>query len=335
MARLLRVEYAGAIYHVTARGNGRGLVFEGDADRTRFLEKLAETTEEYRLRVYAYVLMGNHYHLVVETPRANLSEAMQQFQTSYVVYHNRRHDRSGHLFGGRFKARVVEGNEYLLKLTRYVHLNPVKIHEVKGLPLKEQIAQLRRYRWSSYPAYAGLARREAWVDYGPLNNLIGHGTRAYRRYVEGGLAGTDDELKDAMSLSTKAVGGEVFCAWVEGQYRELVSKQGKAVDAAMRRCEVAVGPEEVIGVVAKNLGMKRDDVVSLRENHVGRDLVIKGLKEFSGLTQREIGHILGHSDGATISKRLKVLRARTGDRAWSGAWKKLEAWHDTIANCKA
>ena len=68
MARLLRVEYAGAIYHVTARGNGRGLVFEGDADRTRFLEKLAETTEEYRLRVYAYVLMGNHYHLVVETP---------------------------------------------------------------------------------------------------------------------------------------------------------------------------------------------------------------------------------------------------------------------------
>lgn len=339
MARTLRVEFEGAIYHVTARGNERRAIFRTDGDRKRFLGKLEETSQEYRLRVYAYVLMENHYHLLVETPRGNLSAAMQQFQTSYVTYYNRKYSRSGHLFGGRYKAPLVEGDEYLLKLTRYIHLNPVKIRAVDGLPLKERVEVLRKYRWSSYPAYAELSRRQGWVDYGPLGELVSKGRKRqaqrYREYVESGMADTDEDLKEAMAHSSKAIGGMPFCVWVEKQYRELIGKQGRASDVAMRRREVAVEPDEMIRVVGERLGVKREELIGVRKNHMGRDLIIKGLKEFGGLSQREIGQMLGQSDGATISKRLKALRGGRGDPSWAKHWRYLEVWHDSIANYKA
>jgi REP element-mobilizing transposase RayT len=137
MARPLRLEYPGAIYHVTARGNERRAIFRSDADRRRFVSKLLELREFHGVEVYAFTLMTNHYHLVICTPRANLAAFMQQFQTSYTVYFNRRHGRTGHLFAGRYKARLVEGGHYLLRLTRYVHLNPVKIRARAALGVDE------------------------------------------------------------------------------------------------------------------------------------------------------------------------------------------------------
>ena len=124
MARHLRLEFEGAIYHVTSRGNERSNIFANDRDKERFLEKLAENVEQHHVRVYAYIIMTNHYHLLLETPRGNLSVFMQQLNTSYTMYYNVSHRRVGHLFSGRFKAKVVAGDEYLLKLTRYLHLNP-------------------------------------------------------------------------------------------------------------------------------------------------------------------------------------------------------------------
>ena len=126
MARPLRVDYPGALYHVTARGNERKAIFRHDADREQFLAVLAHAVERYRLRLHAYVLMDNHYHLLVETPEANLSLALRHLNGVYTGAFNRAHRRVGHLFQGRFKAIVVDKESYLLELSLYIHLNPVR-----------------------------------------------------------------------------------------------------------------------------------------------------------------------------------------------------------------
>ena len=130
MARPLRLLYPGACYHVTARGNERKPIFRDDTDRRRFLERLAAVVARYRLVLHAYVLMRNHYHLLVETSEGNLAAALRQLNGVYTQDFNRRHRRAGHLLQGRYKALVVEKDSYLLELTRYIHLNPVRVGEV-------------------------------------------------------------------------------------------------------------------------------------------------------------------------------------------------------------
>ena len=132
MARPIRIEYAGAVYHVTARGNERKAVFRDDQDCGRFAETLAECVERFGLVVHSYCLMPNHYHLIAETPRGNLSGSLGWLQTTYSIRFNRRYRRSGHLFQGRFKALLVEADGYARELVRYVHLNPVRPRDKKA-----------------------------------------------------------------------------------------------------------------------------------------------------------------------------------------------------------
>ncbi len=191
MARHLRVEYPGAIYHVICRmvggapssenygGTGalsfmdcggtswppEKRLFRDDADHERFLDRLAERTEQFNVRLYLFVCMTNHFHLVFETPEANCSKFMQSLSTVFTVYYNLRHGRHGHLLDGRFKAKLVDGDptsprlrrasDYLLALSRYVHLNPVQVGSMKDKPITERIEALRAWRWSSYPSYIG------------------------------------------------------------------------------------------------------------------------------------------------------------------------------------
>jgi REP element-mobilizing transposase RayT len=126
MARPIRVEYANAVYHVTARGNERKAIYRDDVDRRRFLETVEQTVERFAVVIHAYCLMPNHYHLLMQTPRANLSAAAGWLQTTYSVRFNRRHRRSGHLFQGRFKAHLVEEDAYARELIKYIHLNPIR-----------------------------------------------------------------------------------------------------------------------------------------------------------------------------------------------------------------
>ena len=316
MARMLRLEYPGGLYHVTARGNERKDIFRSDGDRLRFLEKLAGCIQAHHVRVYAYVLMSNHFHLLVQTPRANLSAFMQQLNTSYSVYFNRRYGRTGHLLGGRYKAPVVEGDEYLLTLTRYVHLNPVQIRTVRSLPLEERMKRLAEYRWSSYPEYVGRRKRTEWMDYGPLSDLVGGGRRrrsrerAYRWFVEEGLVKTDEEFQVVLARSRKAIGTEAFCRWAEGEYRKQAEGGGKVVDAAMRRVEVPHETEEVLRVVTETLGVEMRGLKQRRRKDDARLLAMKVLKEWSGLTQREVANVLGLRDGSGVSRHLAEVNAR-------------------------
>lgn len=142
MARPLRIEYEGVVNHVTVRGNERKTIFKDDRDREHFLKKLAESVQRYDVRLYLYCLMTNHVHLVLETPRGNLSRFMQRQQTTYTMYYNCRHHRCGHLMQGRFGASIVDEDEYILKLSRYVHLNPVFVKSVKQKPVYERIQML-------------------------------------------------------------------------------------------------------------------------------------------------------------------------------------------------
>jgi len=134
MARPLRIEYPGAFYHVTCRGNERKQIFQDDADRHTFLDILDASLKTFKVSLHGYVLMDNHFHLIVETPEANLGKLMQRFNTAYTIYYNRRHNRNGHLYQGRYKAILIDADEYLLELSRYVHLNPVRIRKYSRSP---------------------------------------------------------------------------------------------------------------------------------------------------------------------------------------------------------
>ncbi len=191
MARPLRVEFEGALYHLTGRGNARQRIFADAKDCARFVESLAESLRRYEVALHAYVLMGNHYHLIAETRRPNLGRWMHWLTTAYTVYFNRRHHRTGHLFQGRYKSIVVDAEGYLLSLSRYVHLNPVRGKVIgRGDPV-ERRQRLRTWHWSSYRGYSGLATAEPWVSQervlGEIGGAVKERRSRYRRFVEEGL----------------------------------------------------------------------------------------------------------------------------------------------------
>jgi REP element-mobilizing transposase RayT len=179
MARPIRIEYPGAVYHVICRGNNRQAIFRDDADRKRYLEKLSRYCQEKNVDILSYCLLSNHVHLLVETPQGNLSKLMQAFQTSYTVYFNKRHGRTGHVFEQRYKAMVVDKDNYLLQVSRYIHLNPVSARIVE---------RPQDFRWSSYGSYLkgkGLTglKTESVLAY--FSGSRSRQLRQYRDYVEG------------------------------------------------------------------------------------------------------------------------------------------------------
>ncbi len=182
MARPLRIEYDGAVYHVTSRGNDRKAIYKNDEDRAAFLDILTETNRRYNWLCHAYCLMNNHYHLIIETPDGNLSKGMRQLNGVYTQAYNRRHGRVGHIFQGRYKAILVEKESHLLEACRYVVLNPLR---AKAATHPEQ------WQWSSYRA---TSRRETphlclttvWV-LSQFGRRQKEATRRYREFVEAGL----------------------------------------------------------------------------------------------------------------------------------------------------
>jgi len=184
MARPLRIEYPGAAYHVMARGNRGRAIFADDVDRKRFLATLAESCEKTGWRIHAYVLMGNHYHLLVETPEGNLVAGMKWLQGTYTQRYNGRHKVFGHLFQGRYKAVVVDGkdSQYLQVVSTYIHLNPARA----GL-IGMGEHKLKKYRWSSYPLYLG-RRSPNWLVRSRVMGSVGlkeGDRRGYEAYLEG------------------------------------------------------------------------------------------------------------------------------------------------------
>jgi len=154
MARPLRIEFAGALYHVTSRGDGQEDIYLDDNDREIYLEVLADVKERFNWSIHAYCLMSNHYHLLIETPNSNLAKGMRHLNGVYTQRFNRRHKRVGHVFQGRYKAILVQKENYLLELSRYIVLNPVRARMVRSA---------KDWAWSSYRATAGLSEAYSWL----------------------------------------------------------------------------------------------------------------------------------------------------------------------------
>lgn len=182
MARPLRITYPGAFYHITSRGNERKEIFKSLADREKFLFYLESATRRYDAMIHVYCLMSNHYHLLLETPSGNLSQILRHINGAYTTYFNTKRQRSGHLLQGRFKAILVDMDEYSKELSRYIHLNPLRA---------KMIEKLEQYRWSSYLDYIGTRKPPAWLE---RNFILGYfgkkpsiAQRNYREFVEAKL----------------------------------------------------------------------------------------------------------------------------------------------------
>lgn len=200
MSRPLRIEYEGAFYHVMSRGNARQAIYANDADRQCFLNILATVNDKYNWLIHAYCLMGNHYHLVVETLEANLSKGMRQLNGVYSQAYNRNHRKTGHVFEGRYKALLVQKESYLLQVAQYIVRNPVRAKITKSL---------QNYPWSSYPATAGYSLPHACLS----TNLIlaefsQNESIAQKKYRESVNQGHEEEL--VKSASWGVVGSNEF-----------------------------------------------------------------------------------------------------------------------------
>lgn len=182
MARPLRIEYSGAVYHITSRGNARKRIFKDDIDRDKFLETLSIVVTRFKWLCHAYCLMDNHYHLLIETPDANLSKGMRQLNGVYTQSYNRRHRKTGHIFQGRYKAVLVEKESYLLELSRYVVLNPVRA----GITEKPE-----DWKWSSYSATVGIKKTPHYltVDWilGEFGSIRRKAEKQYKEFVKSGI----------------------------------------------------------------------------------------------------------------------------------------------------
>ena len=238
MARPLRLEFPGALYHLTARGNAQQPIYLDDADRQRFLRLVAQEIHQQHWRCYAYCLMDNHYHLVVETPEPTLSRGLRRLHGTYTQYFNRRHRRVGHLLQGRFKSLLVEKENYLQELCRYVVLNPVRARLVKTA---------QDWPWSSYGRTVGLQPAPAWLDVPAVLQLFDvEGERArlsYQRFVEEGVG---------LASPWTDITGQIFLGSPAFRERmeELLSAKPLANVPVEQTCPTRPSAEQVLQRVA-------------------------------------------------------------------------------------
>lgn len=323
MARPLRLNLPGGFYHVTSRGNERREIFSGDEERGKFLGYLPEWMTRYRLRLHGYVLMANHYHLLVETEEGDLSRAMQWLNTSYAQWYNRKHRRGGHLLQGRFKGILVDWPAWGLELSRYLHLNPVRV-ALLGLG-KDRRRQARRgavasasaqqvnkrlhclngYRWSSYGAYVGSCDQPEWLTCQSLWQRMGgsrpQAARAYRQYVEQGLL-EDVSLELWQNLKGQMVlGDEEFVSkvqeWLAGDRRE---------QPGLMALTQGPGWEEVVRAVEKVKGERWEEFRD-RQGDRSRDVVLWLARRHAGLKLAELGALAGGLDYRSVGSALRYL----------------------------
>ena len=302
MARPLRIDYPGAIYHITCRGNERRAIFGDDADRLAFQKRLGTCVSTYQLHVHGYVLMDNHFHLLVESPLGNVSPAMRQFNVAYTGYYNRRHQRSGHLYQGRFKAIVVEADAYLLELSRYIHLNPIRIGRTRSMAAEEQLRSLREYRWSSLPGYLRRRDREAWVTYDRVLAYTGgetpSGRAAYARFVEEGVRNDVTRPWDKV-VGGVLLGGETFVASMQRRVRLTKDRERPAIRAVVQVVLPKVINERVEALLRGE---------GLRNTVLGRGLLTECLYRYGQMTQAAIGKQVGGVGYSRVSQLRRAFR---------------------------
>ncbi len=269
MTRPLRIEYGNASYHIINRGNQRSTVFHDDWHYKTFIEKLGYFATEFHVRVYAYCCMPNHFHLYVCTKEANLSRFMQSFLTSYCVSSNKKRRSSGHIFQGRFKAHLVEDNCYQSRLSRYIHLNPIRTQYFREASPEERHEHLHKFKWSSYRYYLGITNKPKWLDCEPVLLRWGDKERQrmqnYGDYVEEGLRKELESPFDDV-VEQSVLGSVGFVDWVKREY--LLGRQGnKEEEASLGHLQKSFSFEEIIDHVASIYEVGQDLIINRKSCH--------------------------------------------------------------------
>jgi len=294
MGRQLRIEYPNAYYHVTARGNERKEIFKSDRDRQKFLEYLESAVIRYSAVIHSWCLMRNHYHLLIETPVGNLSQVMQHINGAYTNYFNSKRKRTGHLFQGRYKAILVDAAQYALELSRYIHLNPVRV----GL-----VSTPDDYRWSSFQEYTGKRVAETWLKRDFILGFFANGeaqaTEKYRRFVEEAM-GKEQESPLNESVASTILGCPEFVKIIQAQYVDQIKADRNLSE--LRDTRGKAGVDQIIAATEAVLG----------QGSKTKKVAVHLCHRYSGLKLREIGMLFGIKDSGVsqASKRLEVEMER-------------------------
>ncbi len=298
MPRPLRINFENAYYHVMNRGRGRQAIFHGDEYYQLFLTCLEEASKRFRLEVVAYCLMGNHYHLFVKTPLANLDRCMRHVNGLYTQRYNKLKKTDGPLFRGRYKAILVDADAYALHLSRYIHRNPVEMKR----PLTEKLDD---YIWSSYPCYINKAEAPSWLNRDLVYDLLGAKQRfkSYARYVESGI---DEETESFYGKGNQPaiLGGEAFVQQVKAENeekRQLIDQhQGNYPSI-----------KTIIKVVAEEFKVEEKEIIKSRRGrnseNIPRWVALYLCRELSQATLKEIASGFGMQHISGVSKAAKKM----------------------------
>jgi putative transposase len=296
MSRPLRVEYPGAFYHVINRGNAGENIFQSSRDREKFLEYLENFVGRFSIIVHTYCLMTNHFHLLLETRQPNLSKAIQWINVSYATYFNRKHNRRGHLFQGRFKSVLIGADEYLKHLSRYIHLNPVRAKMVRTPS---------EHKWSSYSAFIGKVKKPEWLETEWLLSQFGKREKAaernYKDFVEGVKV---DEIENPAKelIGGFILGNQVFANWVKRTF--LIDRLNDREVPQLRRIGAKIDPETVVEHVAREFGWSREGILKKgKKRNTARDVAIYLSRKITGEGCRNLGEFFNGISGAGITGR--------------------------------
>jgi len=310
------MEGSGMWYHVMARGDDGRVLFAHQREFRNFLERLGQLCALFKIEVHAYAVMGTHVHLFVCTTEPNLSRFMQRLLTGYSVWYNRRRERTGHVFQGRYKAIVVDRDDYGADVSRYIHLNPARAQTAGDLARMRQTA--RSYPWSSYRAYLGLAPAPAFLcTHATLEAFGGDTAKArakYAEFVESGLLRDVPELGEQVKAQS-VLGSDAFIE----RMRRAVVESGTHDDTARRTSErlASIPVERVLGAVARLYDVDAGQVRASKWQHTeARRVALWAAYTWchGGLALRELGRMFGGVSGMAVCKAAKsVARAMAQD----------------------
>ncbi len=300
MARALRIEYEGAFYHITARGNERKRIFFSKADYEKFKDYLSIAQDKYGYLLHCYMLMTNHYHLIMETPNANMSKVMHYVNGSYTGYLNRRRKRSGHLFQGRYKAILVDVDSYLLELSRYVHLNPVRA---------KRVSTPEDYPYSSYGSYISSRKKDGLVHndviLGMLSKKRSIAIKSYKDFVEKAIEEKEeDPLKDLYGGSI--LGGKNFIKEALSRLKDGAFLKQEV--SHRRELDAAFGVDCIIDTVAGHFKESTEDV--LKDRGEKRNIAIYLIKKWASMPNKQIGDLLGGLSYSAVAKANERFSAK-------------------------
>ncbi len=294
MARPYRLQGENCLYHITSRGDNRKKIFITEYDYKKFLEYVQKAKDKFRFYLYAYTLMPNHYHLQIETPKPNLSSIMHYINSSYTTYYNIKRRKCGHLFQGRYKSILVDKDSYFLKLTRYIHLNPVRAKIVKSP---------ENYKWSSYRGYID-KKGDGYIDKEQISLYLNMGSQRYRQFVLEGI-GREDNLFNKVYAGF-ILGGEGF---IKDKLEELKEQVDSGEFAYKKELEINISAEDVLDIVVKMTGKTKSQLLNAKNRRLKeKKIAVYLLKRFTNITNIGIGKMFNISPTA-ISKAAKSVEA--------------------------